>query len=273
MAKAKNISTKQKALNQEYAKIRKRVRANYLRLLKQGYVYDFDLPPIPKKITQASIRNICKYTTDFLRSKAEFVTPEGNVISGRAGLNRIRSDAAKKASRTTKENRERNYLSFSDQFVNPSKKAFEEVAQEYYPEQSSIIINNFAEQQAASVLPMDLYREIKNMALGASEDDSKAWYARGVKARSASTNAINRLVNFINRALRNRYLNKNKIAMNIIKSGQKDELIRQVEKIMYGYTETDVHAGLSAVLSMLKGESLSADEAKEISNYEDEEEY
>lgn len=270
--KRKATNTKQKQLNKAYSKARSKAKATYNRLLKQGYIFDFSLPSIPKKVTEASIRNISKYTPAYLRSKAEYVTDTGKIISGTAGFNVRREQAGKKAYQTKVERAELGYKTFAEQFVRvPNKKHFEESVQEYYPDQASIIINTFTEQHASSVLPMDLYRELREMAKNAPTDDITSWYARSAKARWASTVALEILDRYLTGALRNRFLNKNKIALNIINSGEKDTLMAALDRVMYGYNETEINAGLNTIITMLTGKAIAANDAKALA--EEDEEY
>lgn len=90
-------------LLREYRKERKRVRDLIRRLKKRGYI-DLDdiLPPIPKKITAGSIRRLQEITPAKLYEKAQYVTPEGEIVSGRKGRILERRRATEKAKETVK---------------------------------------------------------------------------------------------------------------------------------------------------------------------------
>ena len=90
-------------LLREYRKERKRVNDLIRRLKKRGYI-DLDdiLPPIPKKITAGSIRRLQEITPAKLYEKARYVTPEGEIVSGRKGRILERRRATEKAKETVK---------------------------------------------------------------------------------------------------------------------------------------------------------------------------
>lgn len=87
----------------EYRKERKRVRDLIRRMKQRGYI-DLDdvLPPIPKKITEGSVRRLKEITPKKLQEKARYVTPGGQVVSGTRGRWMERQRAAKKISETQK---------------------------------------------------------------------------------------------------------------------------------------------------------------------------
>lgn len=59
--------TKKERLKKEYKKQRDRVRAAERRLVKQGYELLFEMPKIPKKITEGSVRKLQKITPKEIR--------------------------------------------------------------------------------------------------------------------------------------------------------------------------------------------------------------
>lgn len=87
----------------EYRKERKRVRDLIRRMKKRGYI-DLDdvLPPIPKKITEGSVRRLKEITPKKLQEKAQYVASGGQVVSGTRGRWMERQRAAKKISETLK---------------------------------------------------------------------------------------------------------------------------------------------------------------------------
>lgn len=59
-------------LQREYNKQRKRALAAQRRLKKQGFIFiENQIPPKPKKVTQASVNRLKKITPDYLRNKAK----------------------------------------------------------------------------------------------------------------------------------------------------------------------------------------------------------
>lgn len=65
--------SKKQELIKQYRRIRKNVLSNVRRLSREGYLIDLEIPKIPKRITESSIRNISRYTPDYLRSKSDFL--------------------------------------------------------------------------------------------------------------------------------------------------------------------------------------------------------
>lgn len=88
----------------EYRKQRKRIQSFIRRAEKRGFVFENPLPPIPKKITEASIRRLSKLTPKALYKKAKYASEEtsGEIVSGTKGRNIERRRAAKKAAKTRK---------------------------------------------------------------------------------------------------------------------------------------------------------------------------
>lgn len=67
--------SKKEQLRIEYFKQRKRIQAIKRRYEKQGFEVDFELPKIPKNITQASINRLEKIKPKQIQQKAMFVDP------------------------------------------------------------------------------------------------------------------------------------------------------------------------------------------------------
>lgn len=98
---------KSKDLLAQYRKERKRVTNAVARLKKQasesGFVLDeINIPNIPKKITEGSIRRLKnQFSTQKIRSKAEMYSPEtGEIITGKQLQNLRRREGAEKRKRT-----------------------------------------------------------------------------------------------------------------------------------------------------------------------------
>ena len=102
------------SLKKEYMKQRKRIQSYLSRYKKLGLEFDNVLPKIPKKITEGSIRRLQKITPQKIQEKAIFIDTEtGEVIEGKG---------AKKYA-----------------------KEFNAQHQEYYPSETDIVLNNFAD--------------------------------------------------------------------------------------------------------------------------------
>lgn len=106
MPKKKKVSQ----LELKYRKERKRVQSRLRAMEKRGYVFVTStgevkeiLPPIPKKITKASVARLQKLTTEALYRQAQYITPEGRIVSGRRGLELERETAGRKAAETMRQ--------------------------------------------------------------------------------------------------------------------------------------------------------------------------
>lgn len=67
--------TKKEELRIEYFKQRKRIQATKRRYKKQGFEVNFDLPKIPKNITQASVDRLAKIKPKQIQEKSIYVDP------------------------------------------------------------------------------------------------------------------------------------------------------------------------------------------------------
>lgn len=113
------------SLKKEYMKQRKRIQSYLSRYRKLGLEFDNILPKIPKKITEGSIRRLQKITPQKIQEKAIFIDTEtGEVIEGKG---------AKKYA-----------------------KEFNTQHQEYYPSETDIVLNNFADN-VSHFEPMSMY--------------------------------------------------------------------------------------------------------------------
>lgn len=97
----KQVSETRKAYNKERGRIQRQIS----RMRKRGYMGMEDmLPPIPKKITKASVRRLKKITTKDLYDKADFVDlTTGEVLgTGQQGRAIERKQASQRAAQTRK---------------------------------------------------------------------------------------------------------------------------------------------------------------------------
>lgn len=92
----------------EYNKERRRIQNFLRRAEKRGYIGTEDiLPPIPKTVTQASVRRLKKLTANELYKKMKFVDREtGAIYSGTRGREIERERAGKKSAKTRRGNQE-----------------------------------------------------------------------------------------------------------------------------------------------------------------------
>ena len=67
--------TKKDQLKREYQKQRRRIQGTISRYKKKGFKVDFELPKIPKNITQGSINRLKNITTKKIQEKTMFYDP------------------------------------------------------------------------------------------------------------------------------------------------------------------------------------------------------
>lgn len=94
--------TKKAILKREYGKERSRLKQTLKRLEKRGYLIpDNVLPPIPKRITQASVNRLTKIRPKELYEKIEYLDQEtGEILTGSRGRILERKKAAEKRQKT-----------------------------------------------------------------------------------------------------------------------------------------------------------------------------
>ena len=71
--------SKQPTLHKEYTAYRKKLERQQRKLMEKGYIVGV-LPKEPKKITEASLRKIHRYTTKRIKEEAVFYEEETNVL-------------------------------------------------------------------------------------------------------------------------------------------------------------------------------------------------
>lgn len=141
------------AIKDDYMKQRRRIQRAISRMEKGGYILPENvLPPIPKRITRASVRRLEKITSDVLYKKSRYVDIEtGEIVSGTVARDRKRSEAAKKAAETRRRNKKYKPLEQDIGPMRPDKVERDTPYDEPYvpydelPRQEDIIITNFIE--------------------------------------------------------------------------------------------------------------------------------
>lgn len=95
----------------EYKRVRRNLLQRIRRMTNRGYEIDIDIPAIPKKITQASIRRLERMDSEYLHSHSKKLTPIVSEETGFTTFKKLsgtearkieRSQAAKKAAKTRK---------------------------------------------------------------------------------------------------------------------------------------------------------------------------
>jgi len=122
MAKRKKKPT---ALQQEYAKQRKRIRQFITRAEKRGYEFpESALPQKPKRITKASVERLRKITPESLYKKAIGVDVEtGEILKGEQARKLERKVSAKKSAQTRKQKKAQISTPSAKPFVPPENVA------------------------------------------------------------------------------------------------------------------------------------------------------
>lgn len=230
----------------EYWKNRTRIQHTIRRLTRQGYIVNYELPDIPKVVTKASVKRLSKITPDVIRQSSVYARQEtGEVIPATQAFKEQRSQSAKKAAKTRKLYRERGYDSF---------------ANEYLPDPDTISAYNVTKQTAKYFLSKEDIDALLEHILNAPQD--ARWYPRGIISKQASRMAILKLTAFLSRF---RY-SEDLLEVDTTETN----LNAAIDQTLFGYSEEDVKAGLSAVLAFLNGSPLTAEESKSL---EDESEY
>lgn len=237
MAKAKS------PIQTQYYKQRARIQHAIRRLERQGYIINYELPSIPKKITLKSVVSLAKITPTAIRKKSQYVSPEtGEVKSGTQAFKEQRSESARKAAQTRRQAKELGYKSFEEQ---------------YFPEESKIITYNIATQIAKYVLDEEDLNSLISYIVSAPTD--ARWYPRKQPAKIASKIAIDRLVNFISTIKEDGTVNT---------KANESEFNEALENTLFGYDEEKVKINFIKLMGFLTGGPLSAQEVKDLSEEE-----
>ena len=220
------------AIQQEYYKQRSRISRSIKRMEKQGYIFpEFNMPSVPKKITKSSISRLQKITPKSLREKYGLAldTSTGEVKEAQAEFNRRRIQSAKQSPKTRARN------------------AAERFNEQYFPTEASIVLNNFADQ-AESIVNGREYLENIIERLTYPEDMNSYQY-RKKEARLKSNDAVNRVVDIIEKIIRNKAANK--VAHNIMHNGKNPQLQSAIDRMLYSYETEEVAQARSELISLL----------------------
>lgn len=237
MAKAKSPTQIQ------YYKERARIQHAIRRLVRQGYIVNYELPAIPKKITSKSVASLSKITPTTIRKKSQYVSQEtGEVKSGTQAFKEQRSESARKAARTRKWAKEQQYESFESQ---------------YFPQETKITTHNIVSQIAKYILDEEDLNSLLSYIVSAPTD--ARWYPRKQPAKRASKTAIDRLVNFISVIKEDGTVNT---------KTNESEFNEALENTLFAYDEEQVKINFIKLMGFLTGGPLSAQEVKDLSEEE-----
>lgn len=239
MAKAKSPTVT------EYWRNRSRIQHTIRRYINKGYVVSYELPPIPKVITEASVRRLAKITPKVIRRTAIFVEQTGEIKPAEQAFKQQRSEASRKAVQTRKQAKELGYKSFEDQ---------------YLPQEKDIIAYNIAQSAGRFLLTPDELENVLEFIQNAetsgdweSKRSRKSFKAK--RAKEASENAANKLVSKI----------QGLISEEVTINPNTDEstFFDALEQTLFGYGPEEVRLGFSQIMRFLNGGVVSAEEAKE----------
>lgn len=163
---------KAKALQKAYSKAVKLYKAQVRRMEKRGYTVKAKLPPKPKKITEASVRRVEK-AQKTLYEKSEYVTPEGEVLTGGRAQRRLRKESAKKAAykrqvkRAIRKNREdqdrraRERQASEQESYERERQRIESELYDYYDEYGEETVQLYDAERRRKLLEEETYEEKK----------------------------------------------------------------------------------------------------------------
>ena len=134
----------------EYKRIRKNLMQQYRSMIKRGYYTEKNIiPPIPKRITEGSIRKLKKIQQS-LYDKMKYVSPEtGEIIPGKKGKELARKRGNEKRKITLQIKRERrtkniaNTSFFSRHIIDNFKERINPISKNGKHNNTSDILNNW----------------------------------------------------------------------------------------------------------------------------------
>lgn len=252
MAKKRKISK----VRSEYNKERRRIQNFLRRAEKRGYIDTEDiLPPVPKTVTQASVRRLKKLTANELYKKMKFVDREtGAIYSGTRGREIEREQAGKKAARTRKENKEAERQFWDGvQPVAPTPSGSDVYNGPLPPSGGEIIYDNIVEEI------------IRRLTEPISAEAVSFYYGRKFK-RGANIMEIVRkraqeLVDFIENLTKK----DGKSAIGWRLQDHAMEIQQYIDMLLYASSSDQVELAFQAIMRIMKGSELTTSE-KELVN-------
>ena len=273
--------SKAKALQKAYSKAVKLYKAQVRRMEKRGYTVKAKLPPKPKKITEASVRRVQKEQKT-LYEKSEYITSEGEVLTGGRAQRRLRKESAKKGAykrqvkRAIRKNREdqdrraRERQASEQESYERERQRIESELYDYYDEYGEETVQLYDAERRRKLLEEETYEEKKARLQRAKErerwlNDKERAEARqkrrltegGVYASQFSRSEMGR--QWVNDAI-----------SDIEKTGytsSADMLRGIVNKALEERTEEIYERLLDARLWQAKGEGLTDAEMKALHDY------
>lgn len=227
----------------EYNKERRRIQNFLRRAEKRGYIGTEDiLPPVPKTVTQASVRRLRKLTANELYKKMKFVDREtGVVYSGPRGREIEREQAGKRAARTRKENKE------------AERQFWDGVQPSPAPSGGEIIYDNIVEEI------------IRRLTEPISEEAISFYYGRKFKRGSNLMETVRKRAQELLDFIENLTKKDGKSAIGWRLQDHAMEIQQYIDMLLYASSSDQVELAFQAIMRIIKGAELTQSE-KELVN-------
>lgn len=256
MTKKRKISK----VRSEYNKERRRIQNFLRRAEKRDYIGTEDiLPPVPKTVTQASVRRLKKLTANELYKKMKFVDREtGAIYSGTRGREIEREQAGKKAARTRKENREAEREFWGGGHTTPDPVGTKPSGNDVYtgslpPSGGEIIYDNIVE---------DILRRLTEPI---SEEAVSFYYGRKFKRGSRLMEIVRKRAKELVDFIENLTKKDGKSAIGWRLQDHAMEIQGALDLLLYASSSDQVELAFQTIMRIMKGSELTISE-KELSN-------
>lgn len=250
MAKKRKISK----VRSEYNKERRRIQNFLKRAEKRGYIDTEDiLPPVPKTVTQASVRRLKKLTANELYKKIKFVDREtGAIYSGTRGREIERELAGKKSAKTRRKNKQAEAEFWSSEQAKPAGGPVL-VSKPSIPDGGEIIYDNIVE---------DIIRRLTEPI---NSEAISFYYGRKFKRGANLMELVRKraqeLVDFIESITKK----DGKSAVGWRLQDHAMEIQQYIDMLLYASSSDQVELAFQAIMRIMKGAELTTSE-KELVN-------
>lgn len=223
----------------EYRRQRKRVLNYISRAKKKGYTFDISIPSPTQKPTKKDLQFFQKLNPEKLREKGYYASSEtGEVKPAKEAFKELRKEAAKKAAKTRRINkwfeREIKNREYDDDIL---------VGEDYF-------IDRLEEE-------LDIY----------NIDTSNAeYYRRTPDAKIATQSYCNIVLDVLHSEISK--VGRREVAHRV--ANKWAEIEDNLQRVKYGYKAQDIKSGANAIISAIKGEALTLEEAQAVGEEEDE---
>lgn len=212
-----------------YVQQEKRIKRAISKAQKEGYVFDYELPQRPKRITAKAVETLTKITPKFLRTKGYHVEEStGEAISATTYFKGVQAEKRKARARVS-----------AEEFDNaPLKKT---QGDEELLNGEDYVIDRMYELLGAPDRESVRYTRRKQRAIVASEQERMIVLTtlHRVIYRDGKAETAHRLA---------RYENK---------------LFTLVDKVLYGYDDVEISGSANELLNIIEGRAMTGEEAKE----------